>query len=150
LVRSYDEKTLEPAWARNFEPPSLSGGESAGIVRFLMGEEHPTPEVIAAVEGAVAWFKTVEIPGLRYHRGMADDGKRDGWVEPDPTAEPIWARFYELGSNRPIFIGRDKVVRYSYEEIERERRGGYDYYGDWPASLLAKDCPRWREQNKLP
>ncbi|HAV64027.1 MAG TPA: pectate lyase, partial [Verrucomicrobiales bacterium] len=31
----HDEKTLEPAWARSYEPPSLSGSESVGIVRFL-------------------------------------------------------------------------------------------------------------------
>jgi PelA/Pel-15E family pectate lyase len=81
---------------------------------------------------------------------MAADGKRDGSVRSDPTAGPLWARFYELGSNRPNFIGRDKVIRYSLEEIERERRGGYNYYGDWPASLLSKDYPRWRERNALP
>ena len=31
----HDKNTLEPAWARAYEPPSLSGGESVGIVRFL-------------------------------------------------------------------------------------------------------------------
>jgi PelA/Pel-15E family pectate lyase len=146
----YDEKTLRPAWARNFEPPSLSGDESVGIVRFLMGEKEPSPEVIAAVEGAVAWFKAVQINGLSYHRGIAADGKRDGSVMPDPDAGPLWARFYELGSNRPIFIGRDQMIHYSFGEIERERRGGYNYYGDWPASLLTKDYPRWRKTHALP
>jgi PelA/Pel-15E family pectate lyase len=144
----HDEKTFEPAWARNFEPPSLSGGESVGIVRFLMGEEHPTPEIIAAIEGAVTWFKAVPITGLRYQRGMAADGQRDGWVKADLTAGPLWARFYEIGSNRPIFMGRDKVVHYSFEEIERERRAGYDYYGNWPSKLLEQDYPNWRAKNK--
>ncbi|MCB0583976.1 MAG: pectate lyase [Phaeodactylibacter sp.] len=143
----YDEKTLQPAWARNFEPPSLSGDESVPIVRFLMEIENPTPEIIAAIEGAVAWFRDVQISGLRYYRKIAADGQQDGWVEPDPNAEPIWARFYEIGTNRPIFVGRDKVVHYSFEEIERERRGGYSYYGDWPAKLLAKYYPEWRTKN---
>ncbi|HEX8413883.1 MAG TPA: pectate lyase, partial [Sphingomicrobium sp.] len=31
----YDERSLAPARARNFEPASLSGSESVGIVRFL-------------------------------------------------------------------------------------------------------------------
>lgn len=39
----YDERTLEPAWARAYEPPSLSGSESVGIVRFLMGTEDRSP-----------------------------------------------------------------------------------------------------------
>lgn len=47
----HDETTLEPAWARAYEPPSLSGCESVGIVRFLMEVEKPTPQVIAAIEG---------------------------------------------------------------------------------------------------
>ena len=56
----------------------------------------------------------------------------------------LWARFYELETNRPIFIGRDKVIRDDFNEIERERRTGYNYLSDWPATLLAKDYPRWR------
>jgi len=145
----HDGKTLAPAWARNYEIPSLSGAESVGIVRFLMEIEKPTPEIIAAVEGAVAWLKSVTIAGLRYERGTQADGKKDGWVKPDPTAGPLWARFYELGSNRPIFTGRDKIVRYSLSEIERERRGGYAFYGDWAESLLARDYPRWVAKHQI-
>jgi PelA/Pel-15E family pectate lyase len=143
----HDEKTLAPAWARNYEIPSLSGAESVGIVRFLMAIESPTPEIIAAVEGAVAWLKSVTITGLRYERGTKADGIQDGWVTPDPNAGPLWARFYELGSNRPIFTGRDKIVRYSLSEIERERRGGYAFYADAAESLLARDYPRWAAKN---
>ena len=142
----YDEKTLQPAWARNFEPPSLSGDESVDIVDFLMEIKNPKPEIIAAIEGAMAWFDAVQISGLRYHRGIAADGQRDGWTEPDPSAEPLWARFYEIGTNRPIFVGRDKVIHYSFDEIERERRAGYSYYGDWPTKLLDRDYPKWREK----
>jgi PelA/Pel-15E family pectate lyase len=144
----HDEKTLAPAWARNYEIPSLSGDESVGVVRFLMEIEQPSPEIIAAVEGAVAWLKSVTITGLHYERGMQPDGQKDGFVKPDPSAGPLWARFYELGTGRPIFTGRDKVVHYSLSEIERERRGGYDFYGDWAESLLARDYPRWAAKHK--
>jgi hypothetical protein len=37
-------------------------------------------------------------------------------------------------------------VHYDYNKIERERRVGYDYLGNWPVRLLAKDYPRWRAQ----
>jgi PelA/Pel-15E family pectate lyase len=145
----HDEKTLAPAWARNYEIPSLSGSESVGVVRFLMEIEKPMPEIIAAVESSVAWLNAVAITGLRYERGVQADGKKDGWVKPDATSGRLWARFYELGSNRPIFTGRDKTVHYSLSEIDRERRGGYDFYGDWAETLLSRDYPRWVAKHKI-
>ena len=146
----HDEQTLAPAPARNFEPASLSGSESVGLVKFLMGVEKPSPEIIAAVHGAVGWFWAVSIKGLRLDDTPGADGKQDRHAVADPAAPARWARFYELGTNRPIFVGRDKVVRFDFNEIERERRAGYSYLGDWPAELLAKDYPRWRAKNKLP
>ena len=140
----HDEKTLEPTWARTYEPPSLSGAESVGVVRFLMEIEKPGPEVVAAIEGAVAWFRAVAIPGVRLEDFTAADGKKDRRLVADPAAEPLWARFYELGTNRPVFLGRDSVVHYAIAEIEPERRNGYSYYGSSPAPLLARDYPRWR------
>jgi len=134
----HDEHTLAPAWARAYEPPSLSGSESVGIVRFLMDIEHPPPEVSAAIDGAVAWLRSVAIHGVRLEEFTGVDGRKDRRLVSDPTAAPLWARFYELGTNRPIFLGRDSVVRYAYNEIEYERRNGYAYYGTWPASLLAR------------
>jgi PelA/Pel-15E family pectate lyase len=146
----HDETTLAPAWARNFEPPTLSGSESVGIVRFLMGVEHPSPEIIVAVEGAVQWFGAVRIHGLRTDDTPGSDGKKDRHAVVDPAAPALWARFYELGTNKPVFTGRDKVIKYDFNEIERERRAGYAYFGDWPANLLEKDYPRWRAKSKLP
>ena len=68
----------------------------------------------------------------------------------DPAAAPLWARFYELETDKPIFLGRDKVVRYDFNAIEQERRAGYVYLSDWPANLLAQDYPRWRAKHQLP
>jgi len=146
----YDERTLEPAWARNYEPPTLSGSESVGIIRFLMAVDQPTPAIAAAIEGAVAWLRAVAIPGLRYEEITVADGTRDRRVVADPSAPPLWARFYDLGTNRPIFTGRDKVIRSALSEIEQERRSGYAYYGTWPAPLLGTDYPRWRARLKRP
>jgi PelA/Pel-15E family pectate lyase len=146
----YDEKTLVPAWARKYEPPSLSGNESVGLTRFLMEIEKPTPEIVAAIEGSVAWLGSVPISGLRYEDFTGADGKRDRRVVTDPSAPRLWARFYELGTNRPLFLGRDSVFHYALNEIEQERRGGYAYYGVWPETLLTKDYPRWRAKHKTP
>jgi PelA/Pel-15E family pectate lyase len=64
----YDETTLAPAWARAYEPPSLSGSESVGVVRFLMAINEPSPAIVAAVEGAVAWFRDVALTGMRLEK----------------------------------------------------------------------------------
>ena len=144
----HDEKTLEPAWARSYEPPSISGAESVGVVRFLMSVEEPTPAIIAAVEGAVGWFTDVAIHGIRLEKFTDAAGQDDKRVVADPDAGPIWARFYEIGSNRPIFLDRDSVVRYSLSEIGQERRNGYAYYGSWATRLLTDEYPRWREKHK--
>lgn len=146
----HHEKTLEPAWARAYEPPSLSGGESVGIVRFLMGIEEPDEEIVAAIEGAVAWFKAVVIHGKRQERVRRDDGRVERVLVDDPDASPLWARFYELGTNRPLYLDRDSVFRYNYEEISDERRSGYSYHGTWAGSLIEKDYPKWRVKHGRP
>ena len=146
----HDEKTLEPAWARSYEPPSLSGAESVGVVRFLMSIEEPTPEIIDAVEGAVEWFRSVAIHGMRLDEFTNREGQDDKRIIADPDAGPLWARFYEFGSNRPIFLDRDSVVRYAFSEIGQERRTGYAYYGSWAARLLTDEYPQWREKHKFP
>jgi PelA/Pel-15E family pectate lyase len=143
----HDEKTFEPAWARAYEPPSLSGGESVGIVRFLMSIEEPSPEVVAAIEGAVVWFRSVAMKGVRMETVRGDDGRRERRLIPDPTAPPLWARFYELGTNRPLYLDRDSVFRYDFSEISYERRSGYSYHGTWADSLIKREYPAWREKH---
>jgi PelA/Pel-15E family pectate lyase len=116
----HDEVTLEPRKARAYEHPSLSANESVAIVRFLM-RRPPTPAIVTAVDGAVAWLERSRLP----------DGR--------------WARFYELTTNRPIFSGRDGVVRYKLDEIEKERQDGYAWYGSWPKTLIEKQYPAWKQ-----
>jgi PelA/Pel-15E family pectate lyase len=138
----HDEKTLAPAPARKFEPVSLSGAESVGLVRCLMRVEMPSPEILAAVRDAVAWLESVEIEGIRVVEIDTPQGE-DMAAKEDAAAPAIWARFYEIGTNRPVFTGRDAIVRYRYGEIERERRTNYAYYGDWPRKLIEKEYPAW-------
>jgi PelA/Pel-15E family pectate lyase len=64
-------------------------------------------------------------------------------VVKDPAAPPIWARFYEIGTNRPLFSGRDGIVRYDMASIEHERRVNYAWYGYWPETVL-KRYPDWK------
>jgi hypothetical protein len=47
-------------------------------------------------------------------------------------------------SIRPIFSGRDGVVRCSLAEIELERRVNDSWPGPHAAGLLASDHPAWK------
>jgi PelA/Pel-15E family pectate lyase len=144
----YDERSLEPGSARTYEHTSLSGMETVGIVRFLMSRPEQTPSIVAAIEAAVSWLRRVAIPGQRLERRPDSSLPRgyDVVVVADPAAPPLWARFYQIGSNRPIFSGRDGVIRAELREIEHERRVGYAWLGTWPESLLEKDYPAWRSR----
>ena len=148
----HDEVTLAPAEARKYELVSLSGGESVGILRFLMSIKNPSPAVVEAIQSAIAWFEQTQIKGIKWieKRDASLPGGIDRVVINDPAAGPIWARFYELGTNRPVFVGRDSVVKYNVAEIEHERRVGYAWYVEEPAKLLQDDYPAWRERlNKI-
>jgi pectate lyase len=136
----HDEKTLEPRPARTFEPVSLSGGESAGILRLLMSLESPSPEIRQAVHGGIRWFETAELTGIRQ-----TVVKGDKVMVADKKAPPLWARFYQIGSNRPIFSGRDSVIKYDIAEIEPERRNGYAWYGTWGRDL-DRLYAKWKEK----
>ena len=143
----HDEVTLAPAPARTFEPVSLSAGESVDIVRFLMSIKDPSPEVVDAVESAIKWFEQSELKGIKWveKADSSQPGGNDRVVVKDPEGS-IWARFYEIGSNRPIFSGRDGVIKYDVAQIEHERRTNYAWYVEEPAKLLKRDYPAWRKR----
>lgn len=133
----HDEVTLEPRPARAFELVSLSGAESADVLVLLMSLESPGPEVVEAIESGVKWFDAVKIRGLRLL-----DFHGDRRVAFDIDAPIQWARFYEIGTNRPIFAGRDSVKKYEIQQIEAERRNGYAWYGRW-GEKVADGYQRW-------
>mgnify|MGYP002630056631 CR=1 FL=1 len=144
----HDEKTFEPRKARSYELPSVSGGESSGIVRFLMGVEEPTPEIVASIKAAVAWFEASQLEGIRLvtKKDPALPNGRDKVIVKDPTASPLWARFYEIGTNKPIYCSRDGIPKDTLAEISYERRNGYSWLGNYGATLLEKDYPRWMKR----
>ena len=144
----HDQLDLKPRAARTYELPSISGSESVGVVEYLMDVDPPTPEVRRAVEGAAAWFEAAKMEGLRV-RWVRDPKLRPSFdlvVEEDPDAKPLWARFYEIGTNRPMFVGRDGVVHDRLADIEHERRTNYSYLGPSARRLLEKDYPAWKSK----
>jgi len=145
----YDEQTLGCAPARSYELASLSGSESVGIVRYLMSIDDPGPDVIRTVVSAAAWFDRVKLEDIRLVRKTDPTLARgfDLVVGFDPmSTTPMWARFYEIGTNRPLFVDRDGTQHDAFSEIEYERRVGYSWLGSWAAGLLATEYPAWRRR----
>jgi PelA/Pel-15E family pectate lyase len=143
----HDRKTLLPVKARAFELASLSGAESVGIVEFLLTLENPSPEVKKSITAAIAWFQEVKLEGFAAKdiTDAAQPTGRDRVIVPE-AGSVIWARFYDLETNKPIYVGRDGVKRAALSEIENERRAGYVYASTWPQKLLTKDYPKWQQK----
>lgn len=114
--QQHDALTLAPAPARAFEMVALASAESVGIVRFLMEIDEPSPAVVAAVHHAARWLRAVAI----------EDGKT------------TWARYYEIGTDRPLFGDRDGSIHYDIREISDERRKGYAWFSSGPSGALSK------------
>ncbi len=143
----HDAVTLKPVKARAYEHPSLSGAESVKLIQLLMSIDDPSPDIVRAINGAVEWFDMTAIYGVSYERIMLPNGDQDRrLVSSKDTNERWWARFYEIGTNRPIFSGRDGVIHYELSEVEAERRLGYAWYSRRAESLLTKDYPAWRRR----
>ena len=124
----HDEKTLLPANARNYELASLSGGESASIIKLLMSLSTQSKEIKRAIYSSVAWYDVVRIKGQRLESFTNSDGLSDKRVVLDATAADMWGRFYTLADNRPFFCDRDGIMKFSLAEIGYERRNGYSWY----------------------
>ena len=88
-AQQYDAD-MHPAWARRFEPPAVTGGESHGVLRTLMMIYRQTADkkYLEPIPRALAYMKKSERP----------DGRL--------------ARFYELNTNRPLYFTKDYQLTY--------------------------------------
>ena len=150
--QQHDEITLQPAWARAFEPPSICNGESAPVVLFLMSINQPDSKIIDAVQVAVKWFQDSKIYHTRVETVEAPAEKSrwrtstsDRIVVVDSLAPPIWSRYYELGTEKPLFCDRNSKLLYSLSEVSRERRSGYGWYTYAPQEVMDK-YPEWQKK----
>ena len=145
-----NKRTLQPEMGRKFELVSLSGNESVGITRFLMRVKNPSSRIRQSIVASANWFDLVKIVGYKYVDIVATNEPkgRDRVIVPDPNST-IWARFYEIGTNRPFFSGRDSQKKYSVAEIEVERRAGYAWYGTRPDKLIKTEYREWLKKNRL-
>jgi PelA/Pel-15E family pectate lyase len=92
---------------------------------------------VEAVHAAAAWYRKSAIHGYDYEHPR---------LIPRAGAGPIWARFYEIGTNRPIFSNRDGRILYRYEELDEERRTGYAWFRTGAASVL-ETYEKWQTRH---
>jgi PelA/Pel-15E family pectate lyase len=51
-----------------------------------------------------------------------------GHRQESPCSGAIWARYYQAGTDLPIFGDRDKSIHDSVSELSKERRNEYSWY----------------------
>ena len=141
--QQHDHETLEPTQARTFELPAITANESCDVLLFLMRIKDPSPQVIDAVEAGINWLRKSQINDLRIEKVNIPTSKiinqeypYDLIVVKDPTADPIWARFYEIETNKPFMCTRKGEKVYNLDEVDPERRTGYAWYGTWPETIF--------------
>jgi len=144
----HDKDNYSPAKARSYELPSLSGKESTGIVEYLLKIEDPSEAVKRSIRAATAWFEENKVTGLKVKWIKDPDAPEgvDRIVVEDSTGGPLWGRFNDIESGKPIFVGRDGVIKYSLNEIERERRVNYNYIDNYAEDLLNNKYPEWERK----
>ncbi len=151
-AQQYDALTLEPTSARNYEMAAQTSDESFPIVEFLMSLPGPTPAEVAAVHAACAWFTKVEIFGYRFGSGnfLADRNSPGGRkLEAIAGAGPIWARYYQIGTDKPIFGDRDKTIHDDVNDLSLERRNGYSWFNMQGIDVL-NDYKTWAQTHSNP
>jgi PelA/Pel-15E family pectate lyase len=115
-----------------------------------MSIKNPDQRIITSLQKAVKWFDKSKIYGVRVKRIDAPQTDyqyhstdEDVIAVEDPDAPPVWARFYELETHRPLFCNRDGKPVYTLAEVERERRTGYAWYVYDPQEVL-DEYPEWQ------
>ena len=161
-AQQYDEVTMEPRWGRKFEPRAIAARETIDVLRYLTSIEDPSPEVIEAIQSAVAWLDRVKLLGVRvetapeptpvqnWDRTVTFTDRHERRLVDDAAAPPLWAHFYEIGTNRPVFASEDDTIRYALADISFERRSGYQWYGTWVQGFLDDEYAAWLRRTGQP
>ncbi len=93
-AQQYDAE-MRPAWARRFEPPSVTGGESQGAMRVLMR--------IARETGDRKYLEPIPRALEYYRKSLLPDGRL--------------ARFYELRTNKPLYFTKEYELTYDDSDM---------------------------------
>ena len=116
-AQQYNE-FLQPAWARDYEPPAVC------------------PQV--SVTNLFTLMDLYEFTGQSLYLKPIPDTLR--WLDEIRLPNGLWARFVEIGTGDPLYYDRDRIRVPSTQDLHIERRLGYGYETDLSANLQgAKD-----------
>ncbi len=122
-AQQYDPQTLEPAWARKFEPPGYTPAESSAVCNTLVEVfvETGDERYMEALGRALTWYEGHKLPNGKY------------------------ARLYEPGTQRPVYGRRDKAVKvYDFADA----CDGYGWQGTWYPTAAKQAWDAYRTQGK--
>jgi PelA/Pel-15E family pectate lyase len=93
-AQQYDQQ-MRPIWARKFEPPAVAGRETQDAIETLLKVHRLTGDAkyLEPIPRALAWLKRSRLP--------------DG----------LLARYYELRSNKPLYMTSDYKLTYSDKDV---------------------------------
>lgn len=102
---------LKPAWARTFEPPGVCSLVTANNIRTLVD---------------LYLFTKDE----KYLKPIP---KAIAWLEKSKIGDNLWARLYEVGTNKPIYGDREdgNKIHYDYAKISEYERKSYSWQGSF-------------------
>lgn len=117
-AQQYDSE-MHPAWARKFEPPSVTGGESQGALRVLLRLFRETGEkkFLEPVPRALDYLRKSRLP----------DGRL--------------ARFYEMGTNKPLYFTKEYALTYADDDLPTH----YNFKPSDAADRIAEEYERLKE-----
>jgi pectate lyase, PelA/Pel-15E family len=131
--QQHDALTLAPVSARNFEPPVLASDESADLLVYLMSLPNPSPELQRAIHSGMAFIAVHTITNITITPRTAPGGKMAVMKE---GSSPLWARYYDQATGKPVFGERDKTIHDSMNDLSVERRNGYSWYVTSPEKAI--------------
>jgi hypothetical protein len=102
-AQQYD-RDMHPAWARRFEPPSITGGESQSVMRalLLLYRETGQRKYLEPLPRALEYYRRSVLPEV--------DSPSEIRRRACSRGTPCVARFYELQTNRPLYITKGTRV----------------------------------------
>ncbi|MBR4463462.1 MAG: pectate lyase [Treponema sp.] len=153
--QQHDHETLQPIWARAFEPPSITIGESVELVLMLMKDPNPSDELKKCISAACEFLlrDDLVLKGKKIVRKSAKGELSDlgqytdfeTFMEDDPNAPALWARMYDIQTLKPIWCDRNRKICDSFNDMSKERRNGYSYTGKW-VEKLRSPYAAWKEK----
>jgi PelA/Pel-15E family pectate lyase len=115
-----------PVAARKFEQISLVSSESAAVLQLLLDKgldkAQSSPGVLPALCSGIAWLQQHQIRDKVWQRHDT------GSALVEKKGAQLWARFYSLPQQQPVFFDRDGQVYSDVNQLSLERQQGYGWY----------------------